>query len=84
MMSIKNRKSKRVKFGMFLNEKLAWEHIEHMKKYHMKQGLDETYYVVKKNRHKDDRYGRDGFRLGCHVLRLTRRRSGRSRLLPAR
>jgi hypothetical protein len=54
-MSITTRKSKRVKFGMFLNEKLAWEHIEHMKKYHMKQGLDETYYVVKKNRHKDDK-----------------------------
>ncbi len=36
-----------------------------------------------KNRHKDDRYGRDGFRLGCHVLRLTRRRSGWSRPLQA-
>ena len=54
-MSITTRKSKRVKFGMFVNEKQAWEHIEHTKKHHMKQGQNETYYVVKKHRHKDDK-----------------------------
>ena len=54
-MSITTRKSKRVKFGMFVNEKDAWEHIEHYKKYRMKEGVDPNFFVVKKKRHKDDK-----------------------------
>ena len=51
----RKRKSKRVKFGLFTNEKLAWEHIEHHKKYRMKNGLDPNFFVVKRKRNKDDK-----------------------------
>ena len=54
-MSSNKRKSKRIKFGMFVNEKLALQHIEHYKKYRMKKGVDPNFFVVKKKRHKDDK-----------------------------
>jgi hypothetical protein len=56
-MSSTTRKSKRVKFGLFRNEKLAWEHIEHYKKYRMKKGIDPNFIVVHKpaTRQKDDK-----------------------------
>jgi len=56
-MTIKTRKSKRIKFGLFTNEKLAWEHIEHYKKHRMKKGIDPNFIVVHRPpiRQKDDK-----------------------------
>tara|TARA_R110001583_G_scaffold83769_1_gene220987 strand:+ start:4168 stop:4371 length:204 start_codon:yes stop_codon:yes gene_type:complete len=47
-MKLKKRKSKRVTFGLFQNEKKALEYIEHHKKFRMKKGLDPNFFVVKK------------------------------------
>jgi len=56
-MANKNRKSKRVTLGLFLNEKLALEQIKHYKKYRMKKGVDPNFFVVNRPpiRQKDDK-----------------------------
>jgi len=53
-MSIITRKSKRRKLGFFKTEKLAWDYIEHYKKYTaLPKGRVGTYYVVKLKRPKE-------------------------------
>ena len=53
-MSIKTRKSKRIKLGYFNNEKLAWEGVKrHKKSITLPEGRVGTYYVLKTKRPKD-------------------------------
>jgi len=53
-MAITFCKSKRAKLGYFKNEKLAWESIDHYKKYYgPPKGRVGTYYVLKVKRSKE-------------------------------
>jgi len=55
-MSIKKRKSKRIKFGFFKTEELALKRIEHKKKYlPLPVGHTGEYFVIKSQRPKEGR-----------------------------
>ena len=65
-MPINPKKSDKITFGYFRNEKKAEEYIEHYKKFRMKKGVEPNFFVVKRDRKKA---GQKSFEAYCLIPR---------------